>query len=363
MPRFRYEAEDAQGERRAGSIEADALTDAAAELQDLGLTPVSLTPETSPRTAQAPVVEAAAQQLVVQRERLLPPLRALASERPSRQRSRGLRRVIAGLEKGDADGIRESLLLRPAAWAPVVAACAAEEKRVNCNRLLRRMQLGDEIQRRSSLALLYPLMLGGIVLTFCCALASWVMPEFESLFHGFGLELPALTQLVLAAGRLMRAFGIVPLLCGAVCVGLVVVRWERWRPSWLLALLRLIGLPAYGSPSGSATLLAIAADFAAAGVPVGDSVSVASRALSRRASTEARRRPTVQRALELDLPTPQRVGLMRDLSAAYGDRASRGAAWANNLLGPVTIVLLGAFVGVSVVALFLPLFSLVENLS
>jgi len=55
-------------------------------------------------------------------------------------------------------------------------------------------------------ALFYPAMVMAVALLVSSILLIWVVPQFEDVFKGFGAELPAFTQLIVAASRFMVAW-------------------------------------------------------------------------------------------------------------------------------------------------------------
>ncbi|WP_295921102.1 type II secretion system F family protein [uncultured Xanthomonas sp.] len=55
-------------------------------------------------------------------------------------------------------------------------------------------------------ALFYPAMVMAVALIVTSILLVWVVPQFEDVFKGFGAELPAFTQMIVAASRFMVAY-------------------------------------------------------------------------------------------------------------------------------------------------------------
>src|SRR5207248_9908107 len=72
---------------------------------------------------------------------------------------------------------------------------------------------------------------------------------------------------------------------------------------------------------------------------------------------------TLLHALRGDLPLRPRVRLIQGLSAAYAERADRSLSWARGVVEPLALVVVGLIVGTAVIALFLPLFTLIQGLS
>ncbi|WP_440984894.1 type II secretion system F family protein [Xanthomonas sontii] len=55
-------------------------------------------------------------------------------------------------------------------------------------------------------ALFYPAMVMAVALIVTSILLVWVVPQFEDVFKGFGAELPAFTQMIVAASRFMVSY-------------------------------------------------------------------------------------------------------------------------------------------------------------
>ena len=72
---------------------------------------------------------------------------------------------------------------------------------------------------------------------------------------------------------------------------------------------------------------------------------------------------TVTQALRCDMPVAARVRLLRELSHCYAERAQARLSWTQGIVEPVAIGVIGAIVGGVVIALFLPLISLIQVLS
>ncbi|HMC11787.1 MAG TPA: hypothetical protein VKH44_10870, partial [Pirellulaceae bacterium] len=72
---------------------------------------------------------------------------------------------------------------------------------------------------------------------------------------------------------------------------------------------------------------------------------------------------TVLHALRAELPTTSRVRLLRELSCCHAERARVLLSWTRGIFEPIFILLVGLVVGTTVIALFLPLLSLIQGLS
>lgn len=58
-----------------------------------------------------------------------------------------------------------------------------------------------------------------------------------------------------------------------------------------------------------------------------------------------------------------RIRLLREIGACYAERARRRFSWTRGIVEPLAIVVIGLVVGTVVLALFLPLISLIQGLA
>lgn len=72
---------------------------------------------------------------------------------------------------------------------------------------------------------------------------------------------------------------------------------------------------------------------------------------------------TVQYALAADMPTSARVHLLKEVSRCYADRTRNRLSWTRGIVEPMAIGMVGLVVGFVVIALYLPLVDLINNLA
>lgn len=225
MPRYRYTAHDAQGNHVSGEREASDLEEVSAWLRSermevwhvepLPESPSSSGAQESPLEPEhdvwliadrpSPLSGADIQQLSGQIAGLatagLPladGLRALAEDLPDRRKRRGLRWMAAQLTAG-----QDLATVLKAQGAPA-DLCALVEAGLRFGRLeavLRqfamRVQTSNEVRRRVVLALIYPMILLGVGFSLLSFVLVIIVPRFKAIFEGFNVELPGVTMLLL----------------------------------------------------------------------------------------------------------------------------------------------------------------------
>ena len=364
----------------------------------------------SPTTANAQIGErslgddAEVRQLVssqlaavrAQSQDLLPALRAFAEEMPDGRQRRELSRVLQILSStiasprssstGNDDDILDELDRLPHYWLPLLSAATSTR---DPGRMLR--QFLDESQRTQELrsqawrALAYPavvVLTAATVFVFYCVV---VTPIFREIFDEFGLVLPPLTAALLAVSASVESGQVFVVLaaCVALCASLAYAgRWLPWGVrTWFAE--RCV------TPVGRAISLArftrYAADLLEAGVPLPSAVQLAGHATrSRRVQQAAWRwshpvahdaaaattqKPaqslthSVLHVLNGTIPIPARIRLLRELSENHAERAEAWLSWSRGIVEPFAVVVVGIVVGLTTLALFLPMVRLTSALS
>lgn len=417
MANFRYQTLDASGNPIVGEVTADGVQQAIAELESRGLTvqsighasaahspaietPAAAFESTEARSAPAqlpPPPSASAgdrEQAVLQAHMatildrgraITPALRAYADELPSGQQRRQLLAVCRVLARGNAAEATEALSDLPEYWIPLLsAATASSDPGHVLSEFLSESQRTGNLRHQWWLTLAYPIVLAALVLAVMLALSFFVIPEFATIFTDFGLELPALTELVLATAHwLVSMNGLLSIaLFAAVALFALNANWllPRSVVAWLSDWIR----PPFGQRAAIARLARFLADLLEAGLAPPDALRIAGhcvqRARIRRAATSlandlesgaARRHrgqwsslsASIWLALTADMPAQSRINLLREISASQAERVRVGLSWANGLIEPAAICLVGIAVGLVVIGLFLPLVKLINGLA
>lgn len=236
----------------------------------------------------------------------------------------------------------------------------------------------------------YPIMVLLLGLGVLAVIATTVVPTFRQMFREFELRLPAPTHFIFElsdalTGRSIWAVVLLLLLALGLWLVLGGLDWVLSRgKGWSLVGYWLAGsrgeLNAMAQWSATlAELIAIETPLAEAmrvsGIGTGDSfyrhqaAKVASRIEQGDASwsTSSVARgfsPTVLRALTAGRDSRPSVPVMRQMAEIYWERIEQrkhglGGAWA----GPLVLVFVGLLVGFVVIALFMPLISMLTSLS
>jgi general secretion pathway protein F len=388
MDSFRYQALDMAGRSVSGVVQADTPRDARAQLRARGLLP-SFLQENAPRPWARGISAAQLSLLTRQMATLLDSgltleqaLAALieAAEAPA------TRQLLAGVKAEVMAGASLAVALGSYAGSfpefyralvqggedsgalPTVLAHLADY-----------LDARQALRQKTSLALLYPVLVGVVALAIVTGLLVYVVPQVVQVFQQSRQALPWLTRALIALSDFLRAAWpylllIVVLLTTTAHLAMRRPRYRRRWHAFLLALPWLGPLVRGADTSRFASTLAI---LVAGGVPLLGALASAARAMGNAVMREAVERAigrvregvSLSRALgETRAFPPLLVHLVAsgELSGKLEQMLGRAAhletrslerrlAVFLTLLEPVMILLMGAVVLLIVLAILLPI--------
>ncbi len=391
---FAYQAQTVEGSAISGTIDAPGLDQASRQLANLRLRVLQIDPVRRPARATPLTGEdflAFNQQLTQLTAAGLPVehgLKLIARDMRSGRLSRTIEDVVTELERGTPLG--EAFDKHHNRFPPLYGKLVSAGVRANnltgmLLNLGRHMELITRLRGMLWRALSYPAMVVaalGVVMIF---LGFVVVPQFESLYRGFGIQLPAATVALMAAARwvpwivvaalalmvlapliwlITRSMGVDRrivdhLVLPMPLVGPVLQRnlIARWCDAVRLGVQAGMDLPgaidlagdAVGSPKLRADGCKLT-DALASGQPLEHAQPT--RILP----------ATVAAVISLgsqqhDLPT-----MLGTLSQMYQQQAETRLAMIPGVLTPILIIAISLIIGVVIAALFLPFISLLNAL-
>ena len=293
--------------------------------------------------------------------------------------------VRAEVERGSA--LAQALAQHPRQFSAlyvgmVQAGEAAGILDAMLERLASTLEANAAVQRRVRGALAYPLAVGAIALAVLVALLVGVVPVFEEVFQAFGAPLPWSTTLVLGLSRALSAHPVVLLLSLGLLLGVALhaARQPQWRLAWQRRLLDWPGV-------GPLLQLAVSVRWAhtlsallAAGVPLVEALPSAGQSAQhpvyQRMGAHLQRRVAQGGRLSEALAhtgrfppllvqlcaTGEDSGTLATMLARaaelMGEELETRIASTSRLIEPLVVVLMGAVIGVILVAMYLPTFEL-----
>ena len=399
MPAFSYEALDAQGQPRTGTIDADSPKAARGLLRGQQLVPLQVQALGAVAEAGAPArthsrAFSPAQRAVWTRQLAglvsagLPLERALSSladeaETPAQ------RDVVAAIRSEVNAGVAlgAAMAQHPKEFPPIdVGVVSAGEHSGQLGLVLER--LADELEEQQALrakllgAALYPAIVSAVALLIVIFLLAYVVPQVANVFAGSKRALPLLTQVMLGVSGVVRNQGWIILIAIVfVAVGArfawASAQFRIQFDAWLLGT-PLVGrlMRGYNAARFSSTL----AMLTAAGVPILKALQAAAETLSNRALRDdalaalvlVREGAPLASALAHKQRFPALIAMFARLGEQTGqlpqmlDRAAnqlradvqRRAMQLATLLEPLLIVGMGVVVMLIVLAVLLPIIQL-----
>ena len=241
----------------------------------------------------------------------------------------------------------------------------------------------EALKKKIKKALFYPAAVLAVAIIVTVILLLFVIPQFESLFQGFGADLPAFTQMVIGMSRWMQDHGWL-LLILAVAAGFAFAYfYKRSRPmrQWIDRM--SLAIPVIGPILRKAAIARFARTLATmfgAGVPLVEAMKSVAGATGNiiyqdavlRMRDEISTGMRMQRAMENTGLFPNMVVQMiavGEESGSLDEMASKVADFyeadvdaavdgLSSLLEPLIMVILGTLVGGLVIAMYLPIFKL-----
>ncbi len=404
MPAYRFEALQADGQMRQGTLEADSAKTARQQLRTQGLVPLQVHAIASGQDA-APPDQPWWQRDIGARRRAfsdsqravwtrqlaglvgsgLTVERALAAlgDEAEEERQRHLLAAIRA-EVNGGSSLGRALAQFPREFPAIDrAVIASGEQAGRLGMVLE--HLADELEAQQALrskllgAALYPAIVSLVALAIVVFLLTSVVPQVAGVFAGQQRQLPWLTVLMLSLSGLMRHWGWLMLLL-ALAGGLVLrmaLRRPALRQRWDAAWLRLPVIGRLARGYNSARFASTLAMLSAAGVPILKALQSAADTLSNQALRADALEALVQvregAPLAMALARQRRFSGLLPMFARLGEqtgqlpqmlqRASqqlaaevqRRAMALATVLEPLLIVAMGGLVMVIVLAVLMPI--------
>jgi len=414
MPNFSYKAIDNSGKEISGAIEAASHTDAIRMIREKGLFPTRVVEEKEVLAESGGIKEsknieikipflagmAVNQKLIIQFTRqlstlisaglpLVRSLNVLHNQAKDPALKKTTRRLAEEVEGGST--FSEALGKFPHTFDHLyVSTVRAGESggvlEVVLTRLADYAEKSARLKSRIISALAYPILVTLFAVMVLVILIVVVVPKFIEIFKDIGAELPILTVFLLKLSDFMKTrwYLVIAFLIGLVILYQVLIRIPKVR--YVIDNIKL-HLPLFGQLLQKVTIAGFARTLGtliSSGVPilqamknVEDTTSnaVISRAISR-VHDSIQEGETIAAPLEASGVFPLMVVNMIDvgeetgaldqmltkIADTYEDEVDTTVSALTSLLEPMLILVMGVVVGFIVIAMFLPLVSLITTL-
>ena len=241
----------------------------------------------------------------------------------------------------------------------------------------------EALKKKIKKALFYPIAVLAVAVIVSTVLLIFVIPQFESLFKGFGADLPAFTQMVVNLSRFMQHQGWIVFIAIGGSIYAFLYFYKRSRNMRRNLDRIMLKFPVIGTilvKSAIARFARTLSTMFAAGVPLVEAMQSVAGATGNIVYEEATLRmkdevstgQRLQRAMENTGLFPNMVvqmiavgeesGSLDTMSAKvaefYETEVDNAVDGMSSLMEPIIMAVLGVLVGGMVIAMYLPIFKL-----
>lgn len=416
MPKFSYTAIDASGKQKSGVLSASSSDDATAQIKSMGLFVTNLAtqdkvakakgrsssgsstrkkPVTIGRVVSQKGLCVFTRQMSTLLQAGLPLLRSL--EVLTRQeKNPAFKYVLEELGENVRSGntFSDGLTQHPKVFNRlyinmIKAGEAGGVLDVVLNRLARFMEKSIAIKGKVKSAMVYPVIVLFIAMAILTFLMIFVVPKFQEIFDELleGAPLPVLTQWVMGVSYFIKDNAL--LTFGILVVVFIVLKILKSTRAGARAVDRaMISLPPVGDLFKKAAIARFSRTFGtllSSGVPILQCLTITRDTIGNRILMDAiekvhdrvKEGDSVSAPLEASKVFPTMVTSMIDvgeetgelpemlnrIADTYDEEVDNAVAALTSIIEPIMIVILALIVGTIVIALFLPIIGVIENLS
>ena len=236
MAVYGYEAVDKAGKTQKGSIDAESVGAARAELKRQNLTVVNvseqnmLTKEINIDLGGKPTprdLSVFCRQFVSMTRAgvsILEAMRMLCEQTENKKLQKALDEVRANMEKGEslAESLAQFPKVFPSIMVNMVAAGEASGSLdTSLDRVATQLERTSKTQALVKKAMVYPIVLMIVAVVVVIVMLVFVIPQYAEMFETLDTDLPAITQAVLTASDFIKAYWyLIILVVGAVAFGI-----------------------------------------------------------------------------------------------------------------------------------------------
>ena len=398
MPVFTYSARTISGELKRDQIDVPARDDVIAFLRAQKLIPVSV--REKPKGVNLSFgARLKSRDLVIMTRQFatminagLPLVQALdilvkQSSSPILQSS--LESVLHDVESGNtlADALRQHPKVFSHLYVNMVAA--GETGGILDTILLRLsvfLEKSEALARKVKGAMIYPAVIGFVAMTAIVVLLLFVIPTFQTMFESFDQQLPLPTRVVIAMSAFLQGYW------WALAIGLAGAAWlfRRWistsngRLLFDRIMLRLPVLGPLARKSAVARFTRTLGTLLSSGVSILDGLEITARTSGNRVIHDAIMNsrssiaggesiseplkasgvfpPMVTQMINVGEETGDLDGMLSKVADFYDDEVDVAVESLLKAMEPLMIVILGTVVGGMIVAMYLPIFGIINTI-
>jgi len=423
MPRYNYVALDSRGQESAGAIDAESQSDAVSQLRQAGYFPKSITEEgkgPKPKAAKGSVAgkSAARKEIKInipflQRKTIKPRVLMIFTRQLATLIDAGLPllRGLTVLSKQEPDPVLKGVITNIAESVQgggtfseslgghprifnklyvnmVKAGELGGVLEVVLMRLAEFQEKAQKIKNKVVSAMFYPVIVLVIAVVIMGFLLVFIVPKFEAIFADMlgGKPLPGLTQFVIATSNIVK--NNILIIIGAIVGISFLYKFASKTPkgsAFIDAV--MLRAPIFGDltrKSAISRFTRTLGTLVTSGVPILQALNITRETAGNAVIAEAINRvhdsvkegesivtpleasnvfpPMVISMIDVGEETGQLPEMLLKIAEVYDDEVDNAVSGLTSLLEPVMIVFLAVVVGTIVIALFMPLISIISGM-
>ncbi len=394
MPAFTYTARTVNGDLKTATIEAPSREDVVAQLRRQRLSVVKVDEESKPKRAKGSIkmrdIVIFTRQFSTMINAGLPLVQALdilAKQTENKVLADVTRAVVFDVESGHT--VADALAKHPKAFSDLyVNMVAAGEAGGILDTILMRlatfMEKNDALVRKVKGAMIYPGVIMGVAGFAILVLLLFVIPVFEDMFASVGLPLPLPTRIVIAMSKFLKNYWW--LIGAAIGAGAYLFKKYYATSSGMLVVDRiLLHVPILGDvlrKSAVSRFTRTLGTLISSGVSILDGLEITAKTAGNRVIQDAIMQSrasiaggdTIAAPLQKSAVFPNMVismiavgeqtggldEMLTKIADFYDEEVDAAVGGLLSLLEPIMIVFLGVVVGGMVVAMYLPIFDMIN---
>ena len=398
---FDYKVRDKTGALVTGQLVGDNEALVMTRLRQMGLTPIKVKQASTglkmeinlrPGRVKLKQIAVFCRQFATMVNSGLPILRALSiltDQTESKELAKVLFAVRAGVENGSS--LSAAMAEHPKAFNNLFISMvkAGETGGVLDDVLL---SLADQIEREVELrrqiksAMTYPIVVVALVTLILAAMLLFVVPQFETIYSSLGGTLPLPTRMLLRVSRAVRTYWYIVLL-GAVVASFLFRRYKKTEAGRARVDAVKIRIPIFGPLFHKVALARFASTLGMllrSGVPILQALDNVNETVNNRVigdavddvKTSVREGESIAKPLGQHKAFPPMVvqmmavgeetgavdTMLDKVAEFYNSEVTATVEAMTSLIEPLLIAVIGAAVGAAVIALYMPMFSVINLL-
>jgi len=393
MATFEYTARNAQGQETTGTMEAASRDEVVANLRKNRMVLVRLREaKRAKRGARVPTrdVVVFTRQFATMINSGLPLVQALdilAQQTENKALSEVTKQVVYDVESGHT--LADALSKHPKAFTALyVNMVAAGEAGGILDTILLRLAVflekNDAIVRKVKGAMIYPAVIFSVALIAVVVLLVFVIPTFQSMFASVNMELPLPTKIVILMSQFVQGFWWAVIL-GLAGTAFLIRKYYQTEGGKLVIDRFLLSAPVLGDllrKSAVSRFTRTLGTLISSGVAILDGLEITARTAGNRvihdavmasrgsiAGGETIAQPLAKSGVFPPMVTSMiAVGeatggldeMLTKIADFYDDEVDAAVGALLSLMEPIMIVVLGVIVGGMIVAMYLPIFGMIN---